>query len=415
MFDDDDGHRRRPCRHHDRRAPARAGRPPGRRRRAAPPLRSRSRDPRGRGSIEPGPWVAHVSGATPLAALDPHERRFSVHPLQTLAKTRGPEQLDGAWAAVHGRVGRRRAAAGSGSPRRSACSPFMLADDRRALYHAGASIASNFLVTLYRVASDLVERAGAPPEALVPLMERTIANGFELTGPDRTRRLVDRRPASRGAARHRLASSTTRSWRRHARDRRALDRGARPAAARDRRLVPTMGALHGGHAALFRAARAECDVLVASVFVNPAQFPDRPTCTPIPATRPRRRVRRGRTESTSLFAPPADEMYPAGFATWVEPAGAADGLEGAYRPGHFRGVATVCLKLFNLVRPQIAWFGRRTRSRSPSSSSSSATSTLTVEISVVETARDTTDSRSRRGTHACRPTSGSVRARSRAR
>jgi predicted short-subunit dehydrogenase-like oxidoreductase (DUF2520 family) len=132
--------------------------------------------------IAEGPWVAHVSGATPLAALDPHERRFSVHPLQTFTRTRGPEQLDGAWAAV---------TADSAEARRRALwlaetlglRTFELADDARPLYHAGAAIASNYLVTLYRAAERLFADAGAPPEALVPLMRRTIENGFELTGP----------------------------------------------------------------------------------------------------------------------------------------------------------------------------------------------------------------------------------------
>ena len=133
-------------------------------------------------SIEPGPWVAHVSGATPLAALDPHERRFSVHPLQTMVKERGPEQLDGAWAGVTAETPEAEAKA-RWLADTLGLRPFTLADERRAVYHAGAAIASNFLVTLYRVASDLVARAGAPPEALVPLMTRTIENGFELTGP----------------------------------------------------------------------------------------------------------------------------------------------------------------------------------------------------------------------------------------
>ena len=133
-------------------------------------------------SIEPGPWVAHVSGATPLAALDPHERRFSVHPLQTLVKTRGPEQLDGAWAGVTAESDEARARA-LWLAETLGLQPFPLADDGRALYHAGCAVASNFLVTLYRVASQLVAQAGAPSEALVPLMSRTIENGFELTGP----------------------------------------------------------------------------------------------------------------------------------------------------------------------------------------------------------------------------------------
>jgi len=132
--------------------------------------------------IEPGPWVAHVSGATPLAALDPHVRRFSVHPLQTFTRARGPEQLDGAYAAVTGET--------DGAQERGiwfahalGLEPFALADDARPLYHAGAAIASNYLVTLHRVAAELFRAAGAPEEALVPLMRRTIDNGFELTGP----------------------------------------------------------------------------------------------------------------------------------------------------------------------------------------------------------------------------------------
>src|SRR3954471_6337635 len=132
--------------------------------------------------VEPGRWIAHVSGGTPLAALDPHVRRFSVHPLQTLVPGRGPEQLDGAWGAVTGEDegSRERATRLAGT---LGLGPFALEDGERAVYHAGAAIASNFLVTLYRAAAGLFESAGAPPEALVPLMERTIENGFELTGP----------------------------------------------------------------------------------------------------------------------------------------------------------------------------------------------------------------------------------------
>jgi predicted short-subunit dehydrogenase-like oxidoreductase (DUF2520 family) len=133
-------------------------------------------------SIEPGPWIAHVSGATPLAALEPHARRFSLHPLQTLTKDGGPGQLDGAWGGITAESQEAEARA-LWLAETLGLEPFRLADDRRAVYHAGASIASNFLVTLYRLAAELVEQAGAPAEALVPLMRRTIDNGFELTGP----------------------------------------------------------------------------------------------------------------------------------------------------------------------------------------------------------------------------------------
>jgi predicted short-subunit dehydrogenase-like oxidoreductase (DUF2520 family) len=133
-------------------------------------------------SIEAGPWVAHVSGGTPLAALEPHTARFSVHPLQTLTLARGPEQLDGAWGAITGEDDEARARA-LWLAETLGLRPFTIADEHRAAYHAGASIASNFLVTLYRAAAVLVTEAGAPAEALVPLMTRTIENNFELTGP----------------------------------------------------------------------------------------------------------------------------------------------------------------------------------------------------------------------------------------
>lgn len=132
--------------------------------------------------LSTGPWVAHVSGATPLAALDPHVRRFGVHPLQTFVPGGGPEQLNGAWAAVtaEGPEARER---GLWLAETLGLRPFELDDGHRLLYHAGAVVASSYLVTIHRVAEDLLEAAGAPPEALVPLMQRTIDNGFELTGP----------------------------------------------------------------------------------------------------------------------------------------------------------------------------------------------------------------------------------------
>jgi predicted short-subunit dehydrogenase-like oxidoreductase (DUF2520 family) len=134
------------------------------------------------GGLTPGPLVAHVSGATPLGALDPHVRRFSVHPLQTFTRARGPEQLDGAWAAVTAETDEARAA-GLWLAQTLGLRPFELADSARTLYHAGAVFVSNYLVTLHRAASLLFESAGVPPEALEPLMRRTIENDFELTGP----------------------------------------------------------------------------------------------------------------------------------------------------------------------------------------------------------------------------------------
>jgi predicted short-subunit dehydrogenase-like oxidoreductase (DUF2520 family) len=133
-------------------------------------------------SLPAGPWVAHVSGATPLSALAPHTRRVGVHPLQTFTRSRGPEQLDGAWAAVTAETEDARAV-GAWLAETLGLRPFPLDDEARTLYHAGAVVASNYLVTLHRAASRLFERAGAPTEALEPLMRRVIENGFELTGP----------------------------------------------------------------------------------------------------------------------------------------------------------------------------------------------------------------------------------------
>jgi predicted short-subunit dehydrogenase-like oxidoreductase (DUF2520 family) len=132
--------------------------------------------------LAPGPLVAHVSGATPLSALDPHLLRFSVHPLQTFTLARGPEQLDGAWAAVTAEADETHAA-GLWLAETLGLRPFELADAARTLYHAGAVFASNYLVTLHRAAALLFESVDAPPEALLPLMQRTIENDFELTGP----------------------------------------------------------------------------------------------------------------------------------------------------------------------------------------------------------------------------------------
>jgi len=132
--------------------------------------------------VEIGPWVAHISGATSLRALDPHVRRFSVHPLQTLTRERGAEQLDGAWAAVTAETEEARAAA-RWLANTLGLHTFDLADADKPLYHAGAAMASNFLVTLHAAAARLLEESHAPPEALIPLMTRTIENGFVLTGP----------------------------------------------------------------------------------------------------------------------------------------------------------------------------------------------------------------------------------------
>lgn len=129
-----------------------------------------------------GPWVAHTSGACTLSALEPHERRFAVHPLQTFTLARGPEQLDGAWAAVSAETDE-TLETGLATARLLGLEPFVLSDAARPLYHAGATVAASFLVTLHEAAADVFRAAGAPPEALLPLMRRTMENGFAPTGP----------------------------------------------------------------------------------------------------------------------------------------------------------------------------------------------------------------------------------------
>jgi predicted short-subunit dehydrogenase-like oxidoreductase (DUF2520 family) len=129
-----------------------------------------------------GPWIAHVSGATPLDALDPHRRRFGLHPLQTFSKERGPEQLDGVWGAVSAESDEARRA-GRWLAELLGLRPFDLDDDTRAAYHAGAAVASNYLVTLRAAARSLLEAADVPPEALDPLIRGVMDTGFQLTGP----------------------------------------------------------------------------------------------------------------------------------------------------------------------------------------------------------------------------------------
>jgi len=153
-------------------------------------------------------------------------------------------------------------------------------------------------------------------------------------------------------------------------------------------LVPTMGAWHDGHLALIRAARREGCVTVASIFVNPAQFNDAADL----AAYPRDQQRDGRMAADEgvdvLFVPGVEEMYPRGFATWIDIAGAAHGLEGDLRPGHFRGVATVCLKLFTIVDPAVSFFGQKDAQQVAVIEQLVRDFNLPLEIRIVRTVRD---------------------------
>jgi len=124
-------------------------------------------------------------------------------------------------------------------------------------------------------------------------------------------------------------------------------------------LVPTMGALHAGHLSLISAARESCDQVVVSLFVNPAQFGRDEELARYPRDEPRDIAAAEAAGVDLLFVPDAEQMYPDGFDTWVDPGKIGTFLEGTARPGHFRGVATVCTKLFLLVRPTRAYFGRK--------------------------------------------------------
>ena len=149
-------------------------------------------------------------------------------------------------------------------------------------------------------------------------------------------------------------------------------------------LVPTMGAFHDGHRALFRAARAENDRVVVSLYVNPAQFDERADLAAYPRDEARDFEIAEAEGVDVVFAP--GELYPEGFATWVVPE--VTGAEGAARAGHFRGVATVCVKLFNLVRPERAYFGQKDAQQVAVIRRLVRDLNVPIEIRVVATVRD---------------------------
>jgi pantoate--beta-alanine ligase len=124
-------------------------------------------------------------------------------------------------------------------------------------------------------------------------------------------------------------------------------------------LIPTMGALHAGHASLVRRARQECSKVFASIFVNPKQFGPKEDYTKYPRALEDDLEKLAALGVDGVFVPEAAEMYPANFRSYVNVEGLSDRLEGRARPGHFRGVATVVLKLFEIVQPQFAYFGRK--------------------------------------------------------
>ena len=153
-------------------------------------------------------------------------------------------------------------------------------------------------------------------------------------------------------------------------------------------LVPTMGAFHAGHLALFGAAREENDDVVGSLFVNPAQFGPAEDLGRYPRDEERDARLAEEAGVDVLFAPSAEEMYPEGYATWVDVGDLGNRLEGEFRPDHFRGVATVCLKLFNIVRPTRAYFGQKDAQQAAVVKQLVRDLNLELEIRVVQTVRD---------------------------
>jgi pantoate--beta-alanine ligase len=153
-------------------------------------------------------------------------------------------------------------------------------------------------------------------------------------------------------------------------------------------LVPTMGAFHAGHVSLFRAARDECETVVVSLFVNPTQFNSASDLERYPRDE-ERDVRIAEDAGVDvLFAPSAEELYPPGYQTWIDVEELSRPLEGEFRPGHFRGVATVCCKLFNLVRPRFAYFGQKDAQQVAVVRQMVRDLNLDVEIRVLPTVRD---------------------------
>ena len=149
-----------------------------------------------------------------------------------------------------------------------------------------------------------------------------------------------------------------------------------------------MGSFHAGHVSLFATARTECDIVVASLFVNPAQFGPAEDLARYPRDEARDALAADEAGVDFLFAPSPEEMYPSGYETWVDVGDLGRRLEGEFRPGHFRGVATVCLKLFNIVRPRRAYFGQKDAQQAAVVKRIVRDLNLDVEIRVLPTVRD---------------------------
>ncbi|HEX6237652.1 MAG TPA: pantoate--beta-alanine ligase [Acidimicrobiales bacterium] len=322
--------------------------------------------------------VAHLAGSLGLDELAPHPRRAALHPLVALPEPGiGAQRLRGAWFAVAGDDLVTEVVAVLGGRW------FRLADEHRATYHAAACVASNHLVALLGQVERLAGSVGVPLDAYLDLTRASLDNVAELgpaaalTGPaargdtgtiarhvralppgerpayramaDEASRLAGRRPEDRNRE---MRTITT-----IAELRGELD--AARAAGRSVGFVPTMGYLHEGHASLMRRARADTDVVVASVFVNPLQFGEGEDLDAYPRDLARDTALCEEAGVDLLFAPPVEEMYPRPVLTTVSVAEVSEPLEGRHRPTHFAGVATVVAKLLGIVGPCRIYFGAK--------------------------------------------------------
>ena len=152
--------------------------------------------------------------------------------------------------------------------------------------------------------------------------------------------------------------------------------------------VPTMGYLHDGHLALVKQARVENSVVIASIFVNPTQFGPTEDFKTYPRNTERDLAMLRKERTDIVFMPPAEEMYPEGFSSWIEVENVTDRLEGSCRPGHFKGVATVVAKLFNIVEPSRAYFGQKDAQQALVIKKMVADLNMNLEVIVAPTVRE---------------------------
>ena len=344
--------------------------------------RSRSRSSRGRGSrTSAARRRSSRSSRTGAASASTRCRRSRVRAAPSSSTAPGrPSRRRPTRRATHGLELAAHA-------RRSSRSSSPTTD--RPLYHAGAVVASNFLVTLHDAAAELVARRRRAARGARAAHAPHDRERLRADRADRARRLGDRRGAPRASSASGARTSSRSTAPSPTRPRCSPDEDGSETIAERRAtalgrlraadaigLVPTMGAFHAGHVSLFRAARAENDARRRRASSSTRRSSRPPTISPrTRATRPATRPSPSARASTSCSRRRCDELYPRRLSRrGSRSRGSRERLEGAFRPGHFRGVATVCLKLFNIVRPDAGLLrARRTRSRPRLSSSSSTT------------------------------------------